>query len=204
LAAKKVLIVVGDFVEDYEVFFAFKVLEMVGHTVHAVSPGKRSGDRIKTVVHDSEGDQSFTEKPGHYFELNATFAEVDPGDYDGLVLPGGRSPEYLRLNEAVLQIVRHFAETGKPIAAICHAGQILATAGVLAGRSLTGYPTIGPDLKLAGANFIEIPWDRAMIDGNLISAPGWGAVGEWMAKFLTGLGTGRWFGTGTPDPGAKG
>ncbi len=189
MAAKRILMVVGDFVEDYEVFFAFKALEMVGHTVHAVSPGKRSGDKVKTVVHDSEGDQSFTEKPGHNFQLNASFAEVDPKDYDGLVLPGGRCPEYLRLNADVRKVARHFAEAGKPIAAICHAAQILASAGVIAGRRLTCYPTIGPDIGLVGAEYVEMPWDRAMVDGNLVTAPGWGGVGEWIGEFLTVLGT---------------
>ncbi|HEY3316746.1 MAG TPA: DJ-1/PfpI family protein [Bacillota bacterium] len=189
MAAKRILMVVGDFVEDYEAFFSFQALEMVGHTVHAASPGKRAGEKVKTAVHDSEGDQSFSEKPGHNFTLNATFEGLRPEDYDALVIPGGRSPEYLRLNPAVLKAVRHFAEAGKPIAAICHAAQILATAGVLAGRSCTCYPSVGPDIELVGANYVEMPWDRAMVDGNLVTAPGWGALGEWISKFLAILGT---------------
>src|SRR5262245_14141995 len=134
MAAKKILMLVGDYVEDYEAMVPFQALRMVGHTVHAVCPGKKTGERVRTAVHDLEGDQTYSEKPGHYFALNATFAEVRAKEYDALVLPGGRAPEYLRLNEDVLAAVRHFAEAGKPIAAVCHGLQLLSAAGVLKGR----------------------------------------------------------------------
>src|SRR6267142_4415673 len=133
--SKKILMLIGDYVEDYEVMVPFQALLMVGHTVHAVCPGKKSGDFVATCIHDFEGDQTYTEKRGHNFALNATFDEIKAEDYDALVLPGGRAPEYLRLNPRVLQIVRHFADAKKPIAAICHGPQILAAAGVLTGRS---------------------------------------------------------------------
>ena len=150
MAAKKILMLVGDFVEDYEVMVPFQALQMVGHTVHAVCPDKKEGETVRTAVHDFEGDQTYSEKPGHNFTLNATFAEVKTEDYDALVIPGGRAPEYIRLNETVLDIVRHFADAGKPIAAICHGAQVLAAAGVIKGRSCSAYPAVGPDVTCAG------------------------------------------------------
>jgi len=132
--AKKILMLVGDFAEDYETMVPFQALQIAGHRVDAVCPGKKAGEQVRTAIHDFEGDQTYTEKRGHNFTLNATFADVKPADYDALVLPGGRAPEYLRLNDEVLAIVRHFDAAGKPIAAICHAAQILAAAGVLKGR----------------------------------------------------------------------
>jgi len=189
MAAKKILMLVGDYVEDYEVMVPFQALQMVGHTVHAVCPGKQAGEKVRTAVHDFEGDQTYSEKPGHNFTLNATFAAVNPEDYDALVIPGGRAPEYIRLNERVLNIVRHFARAGKPIAAICHGLQVLAAAGVLEGRKCTGYPAVGPDVQRAGGQWVEVPVDKAHVDGNLVTAPAWPAHPEWLAKFLEVLGT---------------
>src|SRR6202142_4394832 len=142
----RLLLLAGDFVEDYEIMVPFQALQMVGHTVHAVCPGKKKGDQVRTAIHDFEGDQTYTEKRGHNFTLNATFDEVRPESYDALVLPGGRAPEYIRLNPRVLEIVRHFASARKPIAAICHAAQILAAAGVLQGRRCSCYPAIAPEV----------------------------------------------------------
>ncbi len=187
--AKKLLMLVGDFVEDYEVMVPFQALLMVGHTVHAVCPDKKAGDSVRTAIHDFEGDQTYSEKPGHGFALNATFSEIDPSDYDGLVIPGGRAPEYLRLNERVLEITRHFAETNKPIAAICHALQLLAAAGVLKGRQCTAYPACGPEVTLGGGTYVEVPVTDAVVDGNLVTAPAWPAHPAWLAKFLEVLGT---------------
>ena len=171
MAAKKILMLVGDFVEDYEAMVPFQILLMVGHEVHAVCPEKQPGDRVRTAVHDFEGDQTYSEKPGHNFTLNATFADVDPGDYDGLLIPGGRAPEYLRLNEDVLSAVRHFAESNKPIAAICHGLQLLAAAGVLAGRSCTAYPACAPEVRAAGAEYVAVGIDAVHVDGHLVTAP---------------------------------
>jgi protease I len=189
MAVKKILMLVGDFVEDYEVMVPFQGLAMVGHTVHAACPGKKSGEKVRTAVHDFEGDQTYTEKPGHQFALNATFDDVRPANYDALVLPGGRAPEYIRLNPRVLEIVRHFFENKKPVAAICHAMQILAAAGVLRGRAATAYPAIGPDVTAAGGEYRAIPVDQATVDGNLVTAPAWPAHPDWLAKFLKVLGT---------------
>ena len=189
MAARKLLMLVGDFVEDYEVMVPFQALLMVGHTVHAVCPGKRAGEKVRTAVHDFEGDQTYSEKPGHNFTLNATFAEVAPRDYDALVIPGGRAPEYIRLNKDVLKIVQHFAEAGKPIAAICHGAQVLAAAGVVKGRKCSAYPAVGPDVDRAGGTFVDIPVDQAHVDGNLVTAPAWPAHPVWLAKFLEVLGT---------------
>jgi len=189
MAAKSILMLVGDYVEDYEVMVPFQALLMVGHRVHAVCPGKKAGQSVRTAIHDFEGDQTYSEKPGHNFTLNATFAEVKPEAYDALVIPGGRAPEYLRLNPQVISLVRHFAEAQKPIAAICHGLQILAAANCLKGRSASAYPAVGPEVTLAGGTYMEIPVDQAHVDGNLVSAPAWPAHPQWLAKFLAVLGT---------------
>src|SRR5262245_29901787 len=167
----------------------FQALLMVGHTVHAVCPNKRTGDTVRTAIHDFEGDQTYSEKPGHRFTLNASFAEIKATDYDALVIPGGRAPEYLRLNEQVVNVVRHFAEANKPIAAICHGAQLLAAAGVLRGRACSAYPAVGPEVKSAGGRYVELPVARAHVDGNLVTAPAWPAHPQWLASFLKVLGT---------------
>jgi deglycase len=189
MAAKKILMLVGDYVEDYEVMVPFQALQMVGHTVHAVCAGKKSGERVRTAVHDFEGDQTYSEKPGHSFTLNATFEQVKPETYDALVIPGGRAPEYIRLNQEVLKAVRHFAEANKPIASICHGAQLLAAAGVIEGKRCSAYPAVGPEVTRAGGKYMEIPVDAAHVDGNLVTAPAWPAHPAWLAKFLEVLGT---------------
>jgi protease I len=189
MPAKKILMLVGDYVEDYEVMVPFQALRMVGHTVHAVCPNKQAGQSVRTAIHDFEGDQTYSEKRGHNFSLNATFDGVKPEDYDALVIPGGRAPEYIRLNPRVLEMVRHFAETGKPVAAICHGAQVLAAAGVLEGRSCSCYPAVSPDVNRAGGSYVDLPMDQAHVDGNLVTAPAWPAHPAWLAKFLEVLGT---------------
>jgi protease I len=189
MAAKKILMLVGDYVEDYEAMVPFQALLMLGHTVHAVCPGKKAGQAVRTAVHDFEGDQTYSEKPGHNFALNATFAEVKAADYDALVIPGGRAPEYLRLNDEVLRLVRHFAEQRKPIAAICHGVQVLTAAGVVEGKACTAYPAVGPEVKRAGGKWVDVPADQAHVDGLLVTAPAWSAHPQWLAKFVQMLGT---------------
>ena len=191
MAAKKILMLVGDFVEDYEVMVPFQMLLMVGHTVHAVCPGKKAGEKVRTAVHDFEGDQTYSEKPGHNFTLNATFEDVKPEDYDGLVIPGGRAPEYIRLNPKVLAIVQHFMAANKPIASICHGQQVLVAAGVVKGRTCTAYPAVKPDLVGGGASWADVneTFTNAVVDGNLVTAPAWPAHPEWMRKFLELLGS---------------
>lgn len=185
---RKILFLVGDFVEDYEVMVPFQALKMLGFEVHAVCPGKRSGQRVRTAVHDFEGDQTYSEKPGHNFTLNFTFDEVDPAQYHALVIPGGRAPEYIRREPKVLEIARHFFEANKPVAAICHGPQVLTAAGVMKGRKATAYPAVGPELTLAGAEYVEVPVDQAVVDGNLVTAPAWPAHPVWLARFLEVLG----------------
>lgn len=189
MGAKNILMIVGDFVEDYEVMVPFQALQMVGHTVHAVCPDKKEGEQVRTAVHDFEGDQTYSEKPGHNFTLNASFDNIRVNDYDAFVIPGGRAPEYIRLNERVLEMVRHFAETNKPIAAICHGAQLLAAAGVIEGKSCTAYPAVSPEVKSAGGKWVDTPIDKAHVDGNLVTAPAWPAHPDWLAKFLALLGT---------------
>ena len=186
--AKKILMLVGDYVEDYEVMVPFQALLMVGYDVHAVCPGKKAGEKVRTAVHDFEGDQTYSEKPGHNFQLNASFEAVQAEDYAALVIPGGRAPEYIRLNEEVLQIVRHFFDANKPVAAICHGAQVLAAAGVLSGRTCSAYPAVGPDVTRAGGCYADIPVTGAHVDGNLVTAPAWPAHPEWLAKFLAVMG----------------
>jgi protease I len=189
MPVRSILMLVGDFVEDYEVMVPYQALLAVGHRVHAACPDKRTGEKVRTAVHDFEGDQTYSEKPGHNFALNATFAEVDPTRYDALVLPGGRAPEYIRLDPRVLDAVRHFFEANKPVAAICHAMQILAAAGVLRGRTCTAYPAVGPDVTACGGTFRKLDVDKAMTQGNLVTAPAWPAHPDWLAQFLKLLGT---------------
>ncbi len=181
------LMIVGDYAEDYETMVPFQALQMVGHTVHAVCPGRKAGQTVRTAIHDFEGDQTYSEKRGHNFALNATFAEARPEDYDGLVLPGGRAPEYLRLDGKVLEMIRHFAREGKPIAAICHAAQLLAAAGILKGRKVSAYPACAPEVELAGGTYAPVEMTAAVADGNLVTAPAWPAHPAWLAKFLTVL-----------------
>ena len=188
MPGKRILILTGDFVEDYEVMVPFQALQVLDYVVDVVCPGKKAGDRIRTAVHDFEGDQTYTEKPGHQFSLNATFDDVRPEDYAGLLLPGGRAPEYLRLNESVLQLVRYFAEKNLPIAAICHGVQILTAANVLKGRRCTSYMACGPDVTLAGGQYVAVPVDQAYVDGNLVSAPAWPAHPAFLRLFVKALG----------------
>ena len=184
MAGKTILMLVGDFGEDYEIMVPFQALQMLGHTVHAVCPGKAAGEKIRTAIHDFEGDQTYSEKPGHNFTLNASFDAVSEGEYDALVVPGGRAPEYLRLNERVLVMVRHFADANKPIAAVCHGAQLLAAAGVIGGRHVSAYPACAPEVRLAGGRYAEIAIDDAVTDGNLVTAAAWPAHPAWLAQFV--------------------
>jgi len=184
MAQKRILMLVGDYVEDYEVMVPFQALQMLGHTVHAACPGKKAGESVRTAIHDFEGDQTYSEKRGHNFFLNATLSEVKPEAYDALVIPGGRAPEYLRLVPQVLKIVQYFAQAQRPIAAICHAAQLLAAAGALEGRRCSCYPAVSPDVAAAGGTYVEVPMDKACVDGNLVTAPAWPAHPAWLAAFL--------------------
>lgn len=184
MVGRKILMLVGDFVEDYEVMVPFQALQMVGHKVHAVCPDKIAGEKVRTAIHDFEGDQTYSEKPGHNFMLNASFAEIRAEDYDALVIPGGRAPEYLRLNRQVIAIAQHFATSNKPIAAICHGAQLLAAAGVLKGKRCSAYPACGPDVRLAGGEYVDLEVEDAIVDGNLVTAPAWPAHPKWLAEFL--------------------
>ncbi len=189
MSGQRILMIVGDFGEDYEIMVPFQALLAVGHTVHAVCPDKKAGDAIATAIHDFEGQQTYSEKRGHNFALNANFADVDPARYDALVIPGGRAPEYLRLNAKVVEMVRHFFTAGKPVAAICHGAQLLAGAGVLKGRTCSAYPACRAEVELAGGTYADIAIDGAVTDGNLVSAPAWPAHPAWLSQFLNVLGT---------------
>ena len=189
MAAKHILQIVGDYGEDYEIMVPFQALTMVGHQVDAACPGKKPGDTVPTAVHDFEGDQTYSEKPGHHFTLTAEFDQLRIEEYDGLVISGGRAPEYLRLNERVLEVVRHFFHEDKPVAAICHGIQILVTADVLQDRTLTAYPAIGPDIRTAGGEWLDVAATETVVDGNLVTSPAWPGHAQWLAHFLERLGT---------------
>lgn len=186
---KKTLMLCGDYGEDYETMVPFQALGMVGHTVHAVCPGKKAGDKVRTSIHDFEGDQTYSEKRGHDFALNATFAEVDAKSYDALLIVGGRAPEYIRLDRKVIEIVRHFADQKKPIAAVCHGAQVLTAADVVRGRKISAYPACAPEVRMAGGEYVDVPMDKGLVDGNFVTAPAWPAHPDWLAKFLGVLGT---------------
>ena len=187
--ARKILMLCGDYAEDYETMVPFQTLLTVGHEVHAVAPDKKAGDWVHTAIHDFDGAQTYSEKPGHRFTLNADFASVREADYDALLIPGGRAPEYLRLNARVVDIARHFLAAGKPVAAVCHGAQLLAATGLLKGRQVSAYPACRVEVELAGATYMDIPLGDAVRDGNLITAPAWPAHPAWLAKFLELLGT---------------
>ena len=190
MAAKKILFLTGDFAEDYETMVPFQALQAVGHHVDAVCPGKRAGDKIKTAIHDFEGDQTYTEKPGHQFTLNKTFADVDPAAYDAVYCAGGRGPEYIRIDPRVQRIVRHFHETAKPIFTICHGVQILiAVDGVVRGREVAALQYCEPEVTLAGGIYIDVAPNGAHVDGNLVSAKGWPGLAAFMRECLKVLGT---------------
>ena len=191
MSAKRILMLVGDYVEDYEVMVPFQMLLMAGHQVDAVCPDKKAGQTVRTAIHDFEGDQTYSEKRGHNFAVTADFDGVEPAEYHALVIPGGRAPEYLRLNDRVLEIVRHFFDAGKPVASICHGQQILAAAGVIQGRTCTAYPAVKPDLMRAGATWSEVneTFTNAVVDGNLVTAAAWPGHPEWMQRFLEVLGS---------------
>jgi protease I len=191
MAQKKILMFVGDFVEDYEAMVPFQMLTMVGHQVDAVCPGKKPGDTVKTAIHDFEGDQTYSEKVGHNFHINADFDAVDVAHYDALIIPGGRAPEYLRLNARLIEITREFSKADKPIAAICHGPQILAAAGVIEGKLCSAYPAVGPDVEQAGGTWLanNETFSDAHVDGKLVTAPAWPAHPQWIRKFLEVLGS---------------
>jgi protease I len=187
--SKKILMICGDFCEDYETMVPFQALQAVGHTVHAVCPDKKAGEAIATAIHDFEGQQTYSEKRGHNFTLNATFAEIRAEDYDALVIPGGRGPEYLRMDPRVIDAVRHFFTADKPVAAICHGAQLLAAARVLEGKRCSAYPACRAEVELARGQYADIPIDQAVTDGKLVTAPAWPAHPAWISQFLAVLGT---------------
>jgi protease I len=188
---RKLLMIVGDFVEDYEAMVPLQMLRMVGHQVDVVCPDKSAGETVATAIHDFEGHQTYSEKPGHNLAITADFASLDETSFDGLVVPGGRAPEYLRMNERVLEIVRHFAESSKPIAAICHGPQLLAAAGVLEGRQCSAYPACAAEVRVAGGTYVEpaASMDSAHTEANLVTAPAWPAHPAWMRQYLALLGS---------------
>ncbi|RJE69360.1 protease [Acinetobacter sp. JS678] len=186
--SKKILMLVGDYAEDYETMVPFQFLTGLGYTVHAVCPNKKNGDHIATAIHDFEGEQTYSEKRGHNFAINYDFDAINTEDYVGLVIPGGRAPEYLRMNERVVEIVREFNRVKKPIAAVCHGAQLLAAADVLQGRLCSAYPACAAEVKLAGGQYADIAVTEAVTDGHLVTAPAWPAHPAWLAQFVKVLG----------------
>lgn len=186
--SKQILMLVGDYAEDYETMVPFQFLTGLGYIVHAVCPEKKAGDHIATAIHDFEGDQTYSEKRGHNFAINYDFNAVNTQDYVGLVIPGGRAPEYLRMNERVVAIVREFDNAQKPIAAVCHGAQLLAAADVIRGRLCSAYPACAAEVKLAGGQYADIAVTEAVTDGHFVTAPAWPAHPAWLSQFVKVLG----------------
>lgn len=189
MTKKRILMIVGDYTEDYEIMVPFQALQMVGHIVHVVCPNKEDGEQIITAIHDFEDDDTYAEKRGHNFTLNETFENIDVSDYDGLILPGGRGPEYLRVQEEVIEMVQYFNDENLPIAAICHGPQILISADILEGKKCTAFPSLETDIQNAGGEWVDIDMDDAIVDGNLVTTQAWTGHPELLAKFLKLLGT---------------
>lgn len=188
--SKKILILTGDYVEDYEMMVPFQMLIMLGYTVDAVCPDKKNGDIIRTSIHDFEGDQTYSEKRGHNFMINYDFDKVNTADYVGLYIPGGRAPEYIRLNDRVVEIVKEFEAAKKPIASICHGPQLLVTADVIKGKKCMAYPAVMPDVKAAGGIWAapNETLSDAIVDGNLVTAAAWPAHSALIRDFVKLLG----------------
>lgn len=166
----------------------FQFLTGLGYTVHAVCPDKNQGDHIATAIHDFEGEQTYSEKRGHNFAINYSFDQVNPDDYIGLVIPGGRAPEYLRMNNRVIEIVQAFDQKKKAIASVCHGAQLLAAANILKGKTCSAYPACAAEVKLAGGNYADIAVTEAVTDGHLVTAPAWPAHPAWLSQFVQVLG----------------
>jgi protease I len=175
----KILMITGDAGEAQEIYYAKFRLEEEGWQVHIAAPEKRV---FLSVVHDFEpGVDTYTEKPGYRVQADLGLGEVVPEEYDGLVLPGGRAPEYLRNRESAVAIVRHFLDSGKPIAANCHGPLLILAAGGGRGRTMTAYPELRPDLHSHGAEFVN---REVAIDGPLVTVRGWPDNGPWMREFV--------------------
>ncbi|MDC0611499.1 DJ-1/PfpI family protein [Vibrio sp.] len=180
----KVLMITGDFVEDYENMVPYQALIAMGHEVDAVCPKKKAGDIIATAIHDFEGDQTYTEKRGHNFVLNATFEDIKVEDYDALYVPGGRAPEYLRLDAKVIAMVQHFFDADKPVAAICHGPQLLTAAKVVEGKKVSAYPACQPEVEAANGTYVDLAMDDAITDGKLVTGPAWPAHPALIRQFV--------------------
>ena len=179
----RILIFAGDFVEDYDLMVPFQALQSVGCQVDAICPDKQAGEKVATAVHDFTDFQTYQELRGLDFVLNKDFDAVNPSDYQGLYITGGRAPEYIRLNPRVLEYTQHFFQADKPVACICHGAQVLTAAGVVNGRRLTAYPAVAPEVTLASGEYVEVAPTEMVEDGNLVTAPAWPAHPALLAAF---------------------
>lgn len=190
MAGKKILMLTGEFTEEYEIFVFQQGMEAVGHTVHVVCPDKKAGDKIQTSLHDFEGHQTYIERYGHLADINKTFSEVKLEEYDAVYCAGGRGPEYIRTDKRIQAMVRHFHETGKPIFTICHGVQILiAVDGVVKGKRVGALGACEPEVRLAGGTYVDLSPTEALVDGNMVSAKGWTALAAFMRECMKVLGT---------------
>lgn len=179
MSTPKILILTGDAAESLEVMYPYQRLLEEGYDVHIAAPSKK---KLRFVVHDFEpGYDTYTEKPGYSWDADLAFADVEPGDYAALVVPGGRAPEYIRNDPEFARIVRHFFDGEKPVAQICHAALGLVAAGVLEGRRTAAYPAIAPDVERGGAEFVD---SEAVVDGTMVSARAWPDHPAWMREFV--------------------
>ncbi|MFL9503723.1 DJ-1/PfpI family protein (plasmid) [Rhodopseudomonas palustris] len=190
MAGKKILMLCGEFTEEYEIYVFQQGMEAVGHTVHVICPDKKKGEMIQTSLHDFEGHQTYIERFGHLAEINKTFSEVDLNEYDAVYCAGGRGPEYIRTDKRIQAMVRHFHEEKKPIFTICHGVQILvAVDGVVRGKKVAALGACEPEVILAGGTYIDVKPHEAYVDGTMVSAKGWTGLAAFMRECLKVLGT---------------
>jgi protease I len=190
MPGKKILMLVGDFTEEYEIFVFHQGMEAVGHHVDIVCPDKKAGQILHTSLHDFEGHQTYTEKLGHIHHVTKTFAKVDPADYDAVYIAGGRGPEYIRIDKRVQKIIRHFHENDKPIFTICHGAQVLiAVPESIKGRRIAALQYCEPEVTIAGGIYVDVPPKGAHVDGKIVSAKGWTGLAAFMRECLKVLGT---------------
>jgi protease I len=179
--SKKVLILAGDAVEALEIYYPYYRCLEAGYEVTIAAP---SAKKLQTVVHDFvEGMDTYIERPAYGLGADEAFENIKPESYDGLIIPGGRAPEYIRLNEHVPGIVKHFFDEGKPIAAVCHAAQIFAAIpDILKGRELTAYIACKPEVLAGGGKYIE---ENLHVDANLVSGHAWPDLPGLMREFVS-------------------
>jgi protease I len=187
--ARKVLIPIGDASEVLDTFYPLFRFEEAGLVPVVAGPEARL---YHLVLHEIPPDSSIPwditqERPGYHLKAEIAFRKVDPRQYAALFLSGGRAPEYLRDDEDLLRLTRHFFEAGKPVASVCHGIEILTAADVIRGRTVTTVAKCARDAAQGGARYVDRP---VAVDGNLVTARTWHDNAPFLREFMKLLGTG--------------